>query len=196
MTDLAPIMTLDFAPTTRRCGDCQLCCRLLPASDIGKPGNTKCQHQKHGVGCRIYARRPVSCRMWSCRWLTMHDTADLRRPDRSHYVVDVMPDYVTAQHNETGEERVIPVIQIWCDPKHRDAHRDPALRAYLERRADEGWAGLVRYGQGDALLIVAPAMSPDGQWHETTSMLTQPEHSVIDTINSIATGVDHARAID
>lgn len=197
MTDLAPILSIDFdAVTTRRCGDCQLCCKLLPLRELDKPHNTKCEHQKVGKGCRIYARRPTSCRLWSCRWLAMNDTADLRRPDRSHYVLDPIPDYITAVQNTTGEERVFPVIQIWVDPRHPDAHRDPALRAYLERRGAEGWIGLVRLGAGDGLLIVPPVMADDRRWHETPTTATQRSHSLDQTIASITTGRDYARNSD
>lgn len=201
MTAPAPdsaILSIDFAAdTTRRCGACQLCCKLLPAKELDKPDNTRCQHQKVGVGCRIYASRPASCRFWSCRWLTMADTAELKRPDRSHYVLDPVPDYVTAVDNTTGAERVVPCIQIWCDPDYREAHRDPALRRFLERRAAEGgWCGLVRYGTGDAVLLVPPSMSENRRWNETGSMLTRREHSLFDTINAISTGVDHARRVD
>ena len=30
-------------------------------------------------------------------------------------------------------------VQIWCDAKRRDAHRDPALRSYLESMFDRGF---------------------------------------------------------
>lgn len=192
--DLSPILTLDFdAKTTRRCGDCQLCCKLLPTKELDKPGNTRCQHQKVRLGCKIYARRPPACQLWSCRWLTRNDTEDMHRPDRVHYVLDPIPDYVTAQNNQTGAEQVVPVIQIWCDPAYRDAHRDPGLRRYLARRAAEGWCGLARYGQADAVLIVPPELAHNGQWIEHSTMNTVAEHNLLDTIASITEGRDLAR---
>src|SRR6476620_5142686 len=122
------------ADTTRRCGDCSLCCKLLPTKEINKPAGERCPHQKHGVGCKIYARRPSSCALWSCRWLTSDDTADLRRPDRSRYVIDPIPDYVTLRRHDDGSVMTVEVVQIWCDSKAPDAWRDPALLAYLQRR--------------------------------------------------------------
>lgn len=150
----------------RKCGACTLCCKLTPVVDINKPANTRCQHQRHGKGCAIYAKRPFSCRMWNCRWVLDDDTADLRRPDHVHYVIDVMPDYVTARNNETGEETHVQVLQIWVDPKFPDAHHDPALRQYLLRRGEEGIAAIIRYGSAKAFTLFPPNMSGDGQWHE------------------------------
>src|SRR5437879_280323 len=111
-------------PGARRCGGCTLCCRLLPMKarphadtmevvramiergigapkdftgmipDFDKPAGERCSHQRTGKGCAIYTKRPFGCRFWNCAWLANADTADLRRPDRSHYVVDIAPDYV------------------------------------------------------------------------------------------------------
>jgi hypothetical protein len=155
---------------TRACGDCQLCCKLLPVADavLQKKGGERCKHQAHHVGCRVYnsAAMPPSCRLWNCAWLVADDTGDLRRPDRSHYVIDIMPDFVTIEDNETGARINMPVVQIWIDPNHPDAHRDPALRAYLEARPT---AALIRSNSHDAFLLVPPALAGDGKWHETES---------------------------
>src|SRR5437660_3422800 len=127
----------------RQCGDCQLCCKLLPMKggdkpqfsetiaqlvelgimtaadaramepDFYKPAGKRCPHQRHGKGCAIYARRPFGCRFWNCRWLVNDDTAELSRPDRSHYVIDVSPDFVTLRHDDSGEPDVVSVIQVW-----------------------------------------------------------------------------------
>ena len=149
--------------SARTCGTCQLCCTLLPVRNvIAKPAATRCVHQRFGKGCAVYhkAGMPPECGMWSCRWLLGSDTADLRRPDRSGYVVDPSPEFVVSRNNETGEETPIPVIQIWVDPKRREAHRDPALRAYLRRRAaDEGAAAIVRFNETDAFVLFAPELT-------------------------------------
>ena len=131
----------------RQCGDCQLCCKLLPVPPLEKKAGQRCRHQKFGKGCAVYhkAGMPMECSIWNCRWLVNDDTADLPRPDRSHYVIDITPDHITLQDNETKATTAIQVVQIWIDPKHPLAHRDPALRAYLLRRGEQGIAALVRY---------------------------------------------------
>ena len=169
--------------TERKCGDCQLCCKLLPTKEIGKVANTRCEHQRTGKGCMIYDRRPFSCSSWSCRWLLEDDTADLSRPDRSHYVIDLIPDYVTAVH-EDGRKDDIPVLQVWVDPAHRDAHRDPHLRAYIARQGEKyGMAALIRFGSTEAFVLAPPAISSDGQWHEQSGDCSRKEHSLADTLS-------------
>jgi hypothetical protein len=165
---------------TRTCGDCTLCCKLLPVRSLNKLAGQRCQHQSHARGCKVYAKLgsvSPECRLWSCRWLTEDDTAELSRPDRSHYVIDIMPDYVSLRNNETGELQHVQVIQIWVDPKHPDAHRDPALRAYLERRAAENTIGLVRYDDLEGMALFPPSMSDNRQWNERTSGQRTESHT-------------------
>jgi len=95
-----------------------------------------------------------------------NDTGDQSRPDRSHLVIDLMPDYITLQNPETGERYEIEVVQVWCDPHYPDAHKAPQFRRYVERRADEGKMVLVRFNSRDAITLLAPRWSADSQWHE------------------------------
>jgi Putative zinc- or iron-chelating domain len=143
---------------TRQCGGCTLCCKLLPMGEgasmtnkmrliargeFYKPAGERCPHQRTGKGCAIYAKRPACCAFWNCRWLVNNDTADLRRPDRSHYVIDIMPDFITL--TEEGKESAnVEVVQVWVDPKYRDAYKDPALMDYMARRGEEGIATIIR----------------------------------------------------
>jgi hypothetical protein len=172
----------------RQCGDCQLCCKLVPVKSLAKLAGQRCSHQSHAKGCKVHAnlaRVAPECKLWNCRWLTEDDTADLRRPDRSHYVIDIMPDFVTLRNDETGERTLIEVVQIWVDPNYPDAHRDPALRAYLERRAKENKASIVRFDNQRGLGIFPPALSSDRQWHEVDSALRDVEHSLQDVANAL-----------
>lgn len=156
-------ITFDDKGTGRVCGDCQLCCKLVPVPTIDKPANTRCQHQRHGKGCLVYAGRPFACRTWACRWLADPGATGLPRPDRAHYVIDVSWDFVTLTHTETGEPQHIPVIQVWVDPAFRNAYRAPELRAYMAMMAERyGAATLVRFGPGDALTVFAPHFSGNG----------------------------------
>ena len=126
----------------RQCGDCQLCCKLLPVKTLAKGAGVRCGHQRAHKGCAVYRRpgMPAECALWVCRWLINDDAAVLRRPDRAHYVIDVVPDFVTLQEDETGKVQHIQVVQVWVDPGFPDAHRDPALRAWLNRRGLHGVA--------------------------------------------------------
>jgi hypothetical protein len=177
---------------TRRCGNCQLCCTLLPVRELGKPAVTRCQHQRWGKGCAIYAERPLPCKMWQCMWLADPEaTRDMRRPDRAHYVVDIMPDFVERSLID-GRRVKDEVVQVWCDPRHPDAHNDPALRAYLEHR---GLPALVRYGSKRGRIIVPPQLSATRAWMEIDSTMSGPEHSAADIHAVIGTAHDLRRGL-
>lgn len=147
----------------RKCGECTLCCKLLAVKSIGKETGKRCVHQRHGKGCSIYAERPTECRIWHCRWLAGFGTEDMRRPDRSHYVLDPMPDVITVTGPGDEPPSEHQVLQVWLDPAYPDAHRDPELRRYLD--SNEAMA-LVRTSELDAFLLVPPSVAPDGEWHE------------------------------
>jgi hypothetical protein len=161
--------------TTRRCGGCQECCRLLPTMEIAKPALQRCPHQKHGTGCAIYARRPMSCQLWSCRWLVDSSTGDLPRPDRSHLVVDLIPDFITITHHDGSPPDHMEVIQVWIDPAHKLAHRAPAFRRWLDQ---QGKPALIRYSPRDGFVLFPPSTNTGGQWVEEMSGITGREHSL------------------
>lgn len=159
----------------RQCGDCQLCCKLLPVHDnepwrdgapIDKPSNVRCPHQRHGKGCAIYDNRPHCCRVYYCRWLLNDDAADLPRPDRAHYVLDMMPDEMGLRDDDTGEVQKTAAVVIWVDPAYRDeVMQDKRLRAWIERKAAQGFPTLLRFNEREAVGVFAPSLSADGEWH-------------------------------
>lgn len=143
----------------RQCGDCQLCCRLVPVQEIGKPANTACRHQ-WPAGCFIYQRRPRSCREWSCQWLTNErGTADMQRPDITHYVIDPLPNYIT--RSDDGSRWL--VAQVWVDDQYPEAHTDPALRAFLDSHSV---IGLIRWDNKRGMLLIPPSVNADRVWIE------------------------------
>jgi hypothetical protein len=101
--------------------------------------------------------------LWSCRWLVTD--IDIPRPDHCHVVVDIVPDYLTAQ-SPGRPDTPIPVIQIWVDPHYPDAHREPKLRKWLEAMSREGWAALVRFSPHEAMMLIPPLLSSEGRWEE------------------------------
>lgn len=175
--------------TTRACGGCTACCKIMPVAEIKKPALERCPHQRTGKGCAIYERRPGSCRHWVCAWLVApEEMRDLARPDRSGYVIDILPDFVTLRDDNTGETTDWPVIQIWTSPNRPNAHRDPALRAYLEQT---GRMALVRTGSTDAFLLSPPSTNAEGRWIEA---ITKAEPVREHTAAEIADVLRRARA--
>jgi hypothetical protein len=155
---------------------------------IDKPANTTCRFQKFHKGCTVYhtAEFPVECGLWNCRWLINDDASDLSRPDRSHYVLDILPDFITMEDNATGTKKNMTVVQVWIDPRYPEAHRDSALREWVARRAQDGIGTLVRTGSRDAFLLLAPPFCEDGQWHEirTNINIVKP-HSAKEIFDSM-----------
>ena len=158
----APRAWTDVGPPVRgrSCGTCTSCCTLVPVLlDEGvKPATTRCPHQR-AKGCGIYPTRPRACAVWSCRWLFDPDTAAMRRPDHAGYIVD--PGADTA----IRDGKPVQVVQVWCDPARRDAWQEPALLAYLDGIAQRhGMSALIRWGSNEGLAVLAPCLSPTGDW--------------------------------
>jgi hypothetical protein len=155
-------------PNARRCGDCQLCCKLLPVVELAKPAGHRCHFQRSGKGCTIYQRRPGACRFWACRGRPdKAETEGVPRPDRAHYVIDVMPDYVRMTEKETGEVRDVGVVQVWVDQAFRDAWDTPTMRAFMLRQAvEKGLATIIRYTEREAITVFPPPFDvATGEWH-------------------------------
>ena len=53
---------------TRSCGDCTLCCKLVPVPALQKEGYEWCKHCAIGEGCKIYKDRPLDCQGFECFW--------------------------------------------------------------------------------------------------------------------------------
>lgn len=174
-------------PTNRVCGDCTACCRILPIVELNKKAHEKCTHQRFGR-CSVYEKRPTPCRLWSCQWLREEDTKELGRPDRSHYVIDMVSDYVGVQDANTKEFRKIAAVQVWVDKRFPDAHRDPALRDYLNRRAEkDGMVAIIRFGSDNALVLLAPAFTGTDEWREHVSEMHLREPDAFDKLKHVRT---------
>lgn len=173
--------------TARKCGDCQLCCRLLPVRELSKLDNVRCRYQRHGKGCSVHGTgaMPRSCALWSCRWLVQPEaTSGLSRPDRVGYVIDIMPEFITARDDATGEISHVQVVQVWIDPSRPHAHKDPALRAYLEQRGRENIAGLVRRSASDGFVLAPPNMTGGKGWMELNG-ISGPDHTPEELVNTL-----------
>ena len=159
-------ITFDDVGTGRRCGDCSLCCRLVPVPVLHKAAGQKCRHAKYAKGCTIYEQRPYVCKTWSCRWLADPTTSGLPRPDRAHYVIDLEYDYITMVDPERNTNTRISVMQVWCDPAFPSAWDTKPLRDFMLALATK-WhvATIVRFNSRDAITIFPPPVSGDGEWH-------------------------------
>lgn len=160
--------------SVRKCNECTLCCRLLPVLEVQKPANTTCRHQC-SKGCRVYRtdKWPLSCGLWSCRWLT-DESLPLQRPDRTHYVIDPIPDFIEINGAPVG------VVQIWVDPRFPKAHQDPQLREWLVSRFRDfknQQLALIRFDSYKAIVLFPPESNSSGEWVEMPAQSAQREHT-------------------
>lgn len=163
----------------RKCGDCQLCCKLVPVAH-NMPGNAlhkaageRCPHQRRGKGCAIYTNRPVCCALWNCRWLINDDAGDLPRPDRCGYVIDVVPDFAHLRSNDGATDFHQPVVQVWATPAvYRDLPNDPKLRAWAERK---GTALLIRLNNESTIFVAPPCVTGRKDWFIKDSSVTDQQ---------------------
>jgi len=188
----------------RQCGDCTLCCKLLPVPPLGKKANERCKHQRH-TGCRVYNKRdpliamvagefsrgvdvtasmPPECQLWNCRWL-VDKAGKTSRPDRSHIVIDIVPDFISAVPHDGGPMSHIEVIQCWVDPKYPDAHRDPAFRDYILQEAQNGKAALIRYSDREAFTLLAPILNSQNEWLEIHGGSISRTHSFLEIAQAL-----------
>jgi hypothetical protein len=141
--------------THRQCGDCQLCCWVLPTEEIGKGANCRCKHQRAGRGCAIHSHKPMSCSLWNCRWLVNDDTDDQPRPDRSGIVLDIIPDVLRMTFND-AEPQTVPAIVAWVDPRRRDAYKTEAFKRYVARQTVPV---LVRFSATEGTVLLPPKLT-------------------------------------
>lgn len=139
--------------TTRRCGNCDLCCSALEVFDLvpQKPMGQRCPHQCVGkTGCTIYENRPHTCAVFYCAWRA-GSIYNLNLPKRLY---PAKCGFVL--HYDPGTNDII--MTLFKDPKRPNAwkkyKRDLELIAYQQ---DIG----IAIGGGYQATHV---LSPRGNW--------------------------------
>jgi hypothetical protein len=187
----------------RKCGDCQLCCKLLPmqanADKAGEVTGIMRELVRRGLadtrelngmlndfdkpaGCRCpHQRAGKGCtvyqkRPFGCRYWSCRWLVGNDTQDLPR------PDrcgYVIDLMPDFIQVDGTPVevVQVWVDPRRPDVHRDPKLRAYLARHGEQGKAAIVRLNASDGIILFPPALSSDGQWHERAQPANRPAFS-------------------
>lgn len=79
-------MTIGLPMTSRSCGECEECCRVVGVEELKKPHHTTCAHQT-GKGCAIYGDHPSECKSYICAW-RQGILPDAMRPDKIGLIVD------------------------------------------------------------------------------------------------------------
>jgi len=135
----------------RTCGECTLCCKVMPILDPKVPslGGQWCSQCKIGVGCQIYDDRPLECREYLCLW-RQGILPDDCRPDKCGAVFsiradgafdrngDPFPIYVVHPRTEymlnpMARELVISILHEWLPVILMG--RNTGCWAYMYRKA-------------------------------------------------------------
>lgn len=78
----------------RECGECTLCCLVLPIQEIKSEPGKLCSHCDLKSGCTIYNTRPVSCINFKCSWLCDNKMSEGLRPDRTNIIFEKITDEI------------------------------------------------------------------------------------------------------
>lgn len=108
--------------TVRTCGHCTACCLTHSVPEIKKEKGFWCPSCSIGKGCKVYQKRPESCREFQCLWLGGTGD-DSFRPDRLGAVFSCTEDdklgqiYCVVYTNKAGpiDPKVEKVIRAFLD---------------------------------------------------------------------------------
>lgn len=76
------------------CGDCTLCCTLLPIKEMKSPAGKTCIACRNNK-CNIYNTRPQECKDFKCLWLTSPVLGEDLRPDKCGVMFELCPEEKT-----------------------------------------------------------------------------------------------------
>ena len=112
---------------TNHCGQCSMCCKVLPIAELGKPQMTWCGHFRKGLGCSIYADRPTACKDFRCVWLHGVLCGDVSPDDNA-----LRPDKCKVLARSSVQDGR-QVFNLWVDPAYPRAHEAIPVRKMIER---------------------------------------------------------------
>lgn len=85
-----------MADSVRECGECTVCCVYPKIPILKKEGMVKCVNLLESKNmfsgdcknnCKIYPKRPITCKNYKCAWLIGHGNEE-DRPDKSNMLFD------------------------------------------------------------------------------------------------------------
>jgi hypothetical protein len=141
--------------TTKSCGSCTLCCKIMAVEAVQKPRNQWCTHCDKTKGCTIYETRPETCATFECLWLASQVTpvafGPELRPDRSKVVLVPAADESFLIAHE--------------DPGYPGAARRGPMGAWIKRHfLSRGGKVVIANGNRRTAINFLPK---DDEWEET-----------------------------
>lgn len=133
----------------KSCGECSLCCMVMPVSQIGKSAGVWCRHaDQNGGGCAIHETRPDICRVFHCHWMTNPELSVEWKPDQCGFVLF---------HRADGN------MWLSVDPNRPDAWRAPRFYQPLKNFATKllREKAMLTVHVGDRCIVVLPDSDAD-----------------------------------
>ena len=126
-----------------------MCCKILVIEELEKDAGPLCKYCKIGKGCKIYSKRPDTCREYECSWMTDRTMSPQLRPDKTGTILQIDPD--------TDE------VQAVCDPAApMQWRKSPLVFKYLVAKAKEGDRVVAKSG------LRTWEIFEDGSWAPST----------------------------
>ena len=114
------------------CGSCTACCRVFAIPEFKKPAGKWCTHCAIGVGCKVYAERPMMCIEYQCMWLQSQER--IANP-ASRLGPELRPDRCKVVFSPTTNPNIIAAITM---PGMENAYRSGAAAALIKRLVADG----------------------------------------------------------
>ena len=108
-----------------KCGDCTLCCDVLPIGEIEKPESVLCGHCILKKGCNIYKDRPEACKNFDCMYIESDDMKIELRPDNCNVIFEKVTDNICL------------AISHYNEP---NAFEKPIVLEYIKELNDKGFS--------------------------------------------------------
>ncbi len=136
--------------STRTCGRCTLCCKVLEIRELGNPEGAWCPNCVAGQGCQIYPDRPAECVAFQCRYLCDPSLSDDWYPARCHIVLRAIVVDRSGRPTAPGTPSRSLMMVACVDPDRPDAWRcEPyrsGLRSLARRLCPGGGSVFVKIG--------------------------------------------------
>jgi len=96
-----------------KCGECTVCCTVLPISWLNKPANTPCKHCLVGGGCNVHLTKDSECKDFNCAYIQSGNTHVELRPDNCGIMFERLSDNIFygtvvpgVEVTETGKNQI------------------------------------------------------------------------------------------
>ena len=127
---------------TRKCGDCNMCCKLPEIPSINKKSYSWCKNCNIGEGCNIYEKRPEKCKDFVCLYVT--GLTDLK-PNKCGFFI--FPELETSVKHK--------IFTMYSEPHKLDSIPKSIMQDNkLSQMVKDNWAFHIRYNSDDNDLAI------------------------------------------